>query len=84
MSGSDLMCVCLCLIMGFERVCFFLFRVCAAGPIMLIQAVVPHMVAKGKGKIVNVGSIFCYATAPFTGAYAASKAALQSSTEALR
>ena len=55
-----------------------------AGPIMLIQAVVPHMVAKGKGKIVNVGSISCLATGPFTGAYASSKAALQSATDALR
>ncbi|KAG0613753.1 hypothetical protein M758_6G127700 [Ceratodon purpureus] len=60
------------------------FRTNYLGPIMLIQAVVPHMVAKGKGKIVNVGSISCLATAPFTGAYAASKAALQSSTDALR
>jgi len=55
-----------------------------AGPIMLIQAVVPHMVVKGKGKIVNVGSIVSFATGPFTGVYAASKAALHASTEALR
>lgn len=51
---------------------------------MMIQAVVPHMVAKGKGKIVNVSSIAVYATGPFTGAYSASKAALHYSTDALR
>ena len=51
---------------------------------MLIQAVVPHMVAKGKGNIVNVGSIVSFASAPFAGAYSATKAALQSSTNSLR
>jgi short-subunit dehydrogenase len=51
---------------------------------MLIQAVVPHMVAKGKGKIVNVGSITGFAAGPFAGAYISSKAALHCSTDALR
>lgn len=60
------------------------YRTNYLGPIMMIQAVVPHMVAKGKGKIVNVSSIAVYATGPFTGAYSASKAALHYSTDALR
>lgn len=55
-----------------------------AGPVMLIQAVVPHMVAKGKGKIVNVGSIGAYTTGPWSGAYAGSKAALHAASDALR
>lgn len=60
------------------------YRTNCLGPIMLIQAVVPHMVVKGKGKIVNVGSIVSLATGPFAGVYGASKAALHASTEALR
>lgn len=51
---------------------------------MSIQAVVPHMVATGKGKMVNVGSIVSFAAGPFNGAYSASKTALQFSTNALR
>lgn len=60
------------------------YRTNYLGPVMLIQAVVPHMVARGKGKIVNVGSITCLASGPFSGIYAASKAALHTSTDALR
>lgn len=60
------------------------FRTNYLGPMMLIQAVVPHMVAKGKGKIVNVGSITAIAAGPFAGAYTSSKAALHCSTDALR
>ena len=55
-----------------------------AGPVMLIQAVVPHMVATGKGKIVNVGSIGAYTTGPWTGAYSGPKAALHAASDALR
>lgn len=55
-----------------------------AGPVMLIQAVVPHMVAKGKGKIVNVGSIGAYTSGPWSGAYSSSKAALHAASDALR
>ncbi|XP_024387113.1 NADPH-dependent 1-acyldihydroxyacetone phosphate reductase [Physcomitrium patens] len=60
------------------------YRTNFLGPVMLIQSVVPHMVKKGKGKIVNVGSIVSFAAGPFTGPYSASKAALQCSTDALR
>jgi NAD(P)-dependent dehydrogenase (short-subunit alcohol dehydrogenase family) len=60
------------------------YRTNYLGPVMLIQAVVPHMVARGKGKIVNVGSIVCLASAPFSGVYTASKAAFHCSTDALR
>jgi NAD(P)-dependent dehydrogenase (short-subunit alcohol dehydrogenase family) len=60
------------------------YRTNYLGPVMLIQAVVPHMVAQGKGKIVNVGSIICLASGPFSGVYAASKAALHACTDSLR
>jgi NAD(P)-dependent dehydrogenase (short-subunit alcohol dehydrogenase family) len=60
------------------------YRTNCLGPVMMIQAVVPHMVAAGNGKIVNVGSIVSFAAPPFVGVYAASKAALHASTEALR
>ena len=50
------------------------------GPLTMAQAVLPHMRARGKGLIINVGSMAAHVGRPAGGAYAASKAAIISIT----
>jgi NADP-dependent 3-hydroxy acid dehydrogenase YdfG len=54
------------------------------GALAVIQAVVPHMVTRGRGRIVNVGSVSGITATPFGGVYSASKAALHLLGDALR
>ncbi|XP_044469535.1 short-chain dehydrogenase RED1-like isoform X1 [Mangifera indica] len=54
------------------------------GPMRMIQAVVPHMAARRKGKIANVGSIIAALPSPWSGTYAATKSTLHSLTDTLR
>lgn len=54
------------------------------GPLHLIQACVPSMQAQGSGLIINVSSITGRRSVPFTGAYCASKAALEHLADSLR
>ena len=61
-----------------------LFQVNTVAPIALVNAVLPHMLARGTGKIVNVGSIFGSIGFPCFASYSASKFALRGFSEALR
>ena len=53
------------------------------GPVLLTQGIVKKMVAKGKGKIVFMSSVAGLTADPFTGAYSASKHAVEAVAEAL-
>jgi len=61
-----------------------LFNVNTVAPINLINAVLPHMLAKKRGQIVNLGSIFGSIGFPCFASYSASKFALRGFSEALR
>ncbi len=60
------------------------FEINVIGLVAVSQAVVPHMVSRGTGKIVNIGSVSGLTTTPFGGAYSASKAAVHMLSDALR
>ncbi len=53
-------------------------------PLELVRQFVPPMKEKGRGTIVNIGSVSGVLTTPFSGAYCASKAALHALSDALR
>jgi NAD(P)-dependent dehydrogenase (short-subunit alcohol dehydrogenase family) len=53
-------------------------------PVQLVQAVVPAMIRRGEGRIVNVTSAAVHAVTPYSGWYQASKAALRELNDALR
>ncbi len=55
-----------------------------AAPVAMIRAVLPEMLKRGSGQIVNVSSVVGYQAIPFMGVYSATKAALSSLSTALR
>ncbi len=59
------------------------FEVNVIGQIAVTQAFLPSL-RKARGRIVNIGSVSGLISGPFTGAYSASKFALEALTDALR
>ena len=53
------------------------------GVVRMVRAVAPAMRERGEGLIVNLSSVAGHISAPFTGAYSASKHALEALSEAL-
>ena len=60
------------------------FEVNLFGAVHCIQAVTPHMKERRRGTIVNVSSVVGRLGSPYSGAYSASKAALNALTDSLR
>ncbi len=61
----------------------FLFDVNALSVIHMARAVVPHMLAAGRGRIVNVGAFSALEGAPHMAAYVAAKSAVIRITESM-
>lgn len=53
------------------------------GVVRVVRAAVPHLVARGGGAIVNVGSVAGRVGTPYGGMYAATKHAVEALTEAM-
>jgi len=66
-----------------EEMWWELFRVNVMGVVLSTQAAVPHMIERGKGKIVITASKAAVVGEPYHAAYSASKGAVLSLTRAL-
>lgn len=60
------------------------FDVNVFAPMALTRAVLPGMIARQRGTVVNISSVSGVMPTPFAGAYCASKAALNAASDALR
>ncbi|HET9689668.1 MAG TPA: SDR family oxidoreductase [Acidimicrobiales bacterium] len=61
-----------------------LFDTMVFAPVRLCRLALPHMRARGEGRIVNVSSLLGVTTAPLVGWYSGAKHALEALTDALR
>ena len=61
-----------------------LLNVQVAAALKLTKAVLPGMIARRNGRILNVGSVYCYSPVPFQSVYSACKAFLLSFSAAIR
>ncbi|HZI51665.1 MAG TPA: SDR family NAD(P)-dependent oxidoreductase [Terriglobia bacterium] len=61
-----------------------LLNVQLAAALKLTKAILPAMIARRSGRILNVGSVYCYAPVPFQSVYSACKAFLLSFSAAIR
>ena len=59
------------------------FNINVHGPYICIRAVMPSMMAQGKGRIINITSIGAHTVHPYATAYCASKAAISHFTNCL-
>ncbi|KAI8854873.1 hypothetical protein BC829DRAFT_367347 [Chytridium lagenaria] len=64
--------------------CRVLMETNVVGLMGVIQEVVPHMVRRRSGKIINMGSMVGYVSLPWSGIYCASKSAVRAITSSLR
>ncbi|KAG6401217.1 hypothetical protein SASPL_138066 [Salvia splendens] len=60
------------------------YEINALGQLRVAQRVVPHMAARGRGTIVNVGSVVGRVPTPWAGSYCATKAYVHAMSHALR
>lgn len=60
------------------------FETNVVGLMAVTRACLPAMIARGSGRIVNIGSVSGILVTPFAGAYCASKAAVHALSDALR
>ena len=65
---------------GMER----LWRINTLVPMQLASALLPHMITRGSGRIVNIGSIFGSIGFAYFASYSASKFAMRGFSESLR
>jgi len=61
-----------------------LLNVQLAAALKLTKAVLPGMIHRRRGRILNVGSVYCYSPVPFQAVYSACKAFLLSFSAAIR
>ncbi|WP_395364429.1 oxidoreductase [Streptomyces sp. YH02] len=59
------------------------FDVNVFGVMRMVKAVLPHMRARGRGRVINVSSVVGFLPSPYMAVYAASKHAIEGYTESL-